>query len=342
MRKIASLLLCLLFLSGCTAIKEGSKKQYTATFLNLFDTVTTIVGYGESEAAFKELVSPVRDKLEHYHRLFDIYNDYEGIVGLKTVNDKAHIAPVKVEADLLNMLEDAKTYYTATKGAFNPAMGSILRLWHRAREDSLNDPENAYLPNYEELKGAAEHIDPGKIVLDKEKSTVFIADPKLKLDVGGIAKGWAVERVAKTAPKGLLISVGGNVYSTGPKNTKNDRGDSWTVGIANPKGEGNIERLSISSGSVVTSGNYIRNFKVNGKLYHHIIDPKTLFPGENWISVTVVCEDSGLGDALSTALFLMDKNKGQELLDKFGALAMWIDSEENKYYSSGFESLIKT
>ncbi len=337
MKKIISLLLCLMLLCGCSEILEPEQKQHTANFLNLFDTVTTIVGNAEDEEAFKELIQPIYDELEYYHQLFDIYEEYDGVSNIKTINDKAAVSPIKVDTAILDLLQDSKDYYVATNGVFNPAMGSVLRLWHDAREDGINDPENAYLPDADKLKAAAQHINPDNIILDRENSTVFISDPELKIDVGGIAKGWAVQRVCQNAPKGLLISVGGNVYATGPKNTD----EPWAVGIANPNGGENLHVLQIKNGSVVTSGSYHRAYAVDGKLYHHIVDPKTLYPSELWTSVSIVCDDSGLADVLSTSLFLVSQEEGQRLLDKFDAEAMWVDCEGNQYYSPKFKDLIR-
>ena len=339
MKRIALLILCVLLLSGCATPTGAVQKQYTATFLSLFDTVTTIVGKAESEEAFQAMVQPIRDELDRYHKLFDIYNEYDGMSNLKTVNDKAAVAPVYVDKAILDLLTDCITYYQATGGRFNPAMGSVLQLWHEAREDGRNDPQNAYLPDNNALQAAAAHMDPTKIIIDQEKSTVFFADPMIKLDVGAIAKGWAVERVCQQAPEGLLISVGGNVIATGPKDPS---GTPWAVGIQNPDGSNDyLHILNIRSGSVVTSGSYQRAYVVNGKLYHHIIDPSTLYPSEHWVSVTVVAEDSGLADVLSTSLFLLNREEGLALLEQFDAHAMWVDSNGNKYYSPGFQGLIR-
>ncbi len=333
------MLLCMLFLGGCAVQPENRQKQYTATFLSLFDTVTTVVGYAASEEAFEALVQPVREELDVYHKLFDIYHTYDGINNLKTVNDAAGTEPVVVDAEILALLADCKMYYEATDGRFNPAMGCVLSLWHEAREDGLDDPAHAYLPDDAALKEAAGHMNPDDIILDFEASTVFFADPELRLDVGGIAKGWAVERVCQTAPSGLLISVGGNVYATGAKDAD---GAPWAVGIRNPDDSGDyLHILNIKEGSVVTSGSYLRAYAVDGKIYHHIIDPDTLYPGEHWTSVTVVCADSGLADVLSTTLFLLDRESGQAVLSAYDAHAMWVDSHGNKFYSPAFRDLIR-
>ena len=339
-RFLSIVLLCTLLLSGCAGQEGKGLKQYNATFLTLFDTVTTIVGRAESEEAFTEMARKVHDELLIYHRLFDIYNDYEGVTNLKSVNDAAGIAPVTVDGQIIDLLLDCKKYYALTDGKVNVAMGSVLYLWHTARNDSINDPVHAYLPETEKLKAAAEHTDMEKLVIDREASTVFLSDPDMRLDVGAIAKGWALQRVCETAPEGLLISVGGNVCATGPKD---EAGTPWVVGVQDPEDTArNLHTLNIPRGSVVTSGDYQRRYWVGETEYHHIIDPDTLLPGTLWRSVTIVCDDSGLADALSTALFLLPMEEGRKLLDKCGAEALWVDRENNRFMSPGFEALIRT
>ena len=336
-RLICGLLLLSLLLSGCTGTVE--KKQYTATFLTLFDTVTTIVGKSESKEAFQETAQQIHDELLVYHQLFDIYQDYPGIVNLKTLNDRAGQGPVTVDGKIIALLLDCKAYYTLTEGRTNVAMGSVLRLWHEARNDGIDDPANAYLPERSALKATAEHMDLNAVVIDEAAGTVEITDPELRLDVGAVAKGWSVQRVAETAPEGLLISVGGNVCATGPK----EKDVPWVVGIQNPNpGEENLHTLYVTDFSVVTSGDYQRAYVVDGKLYHHIIDPDTLYPSAYWRSVSIICSDSGLADALSTALFLLPQQEGQALLEKSGAEAMWVDGNGEIYYSPGFQQYIRT
>ena len=335
------LLSLVLLLSGCSAgTKSTEQKQYTATFLTLFDTVTTIVGKAESEEAFSQKAQAVHDELLEYHQLFDIYNDYDGINNLKTVNDQAGIAPVKVDSRIIDLLLDCRTYYTLTNGRVNVAMGSVLNLWHEARNAGINDPANARLPDARALEEAAEHVDLDALVIDEAASTVYISDSEMRLDVGAVAKGWATQRVSETAPTGLLISVGGNVCATGPKD---DSGTPWIVGVQNPDGgDSYLHTVYVTGGSLVTSGDYQRNYVVDGTIYHHIIDPDTLYPSAYWRSVTIVCDDSGLADALSTALFLLPQEEGQKLLEECGALAMWVDKEGQIFCSPGFEELIRT
>ena len=230
-RLVSVLVLCALLLTGCAESKEPEKKQYTATFLTLFDTVTSIVGRAESEQAHMDTARAIHDELLIYHQLFDIYNDYEGLNNLKTVNDNAGIQPVVVDRAIIDLLLDCKAYYELTGGLVNVAMGSVLKLWHEARNDGINDIVNAYLPDSHKLVAAAEHTDFNAVVIDEAASTVFITDADTRLDVGAVAKGWSAQRVAEHAPEGLLISVGGNVCATGPKD-KN--GTPWRVGRAVP------------------------------------------------------------------------------------------------------------
>lgn len=339
-RLITGLLLLSLLLCGCSPAKKVEKKRYNATFLTLFDTVTTIVGFAENEEVFRETAQQVHDELLVYHQLFDIYNDYEGVVNLKAVNEQAGKTPVAVDARIFALLQDCKDFYMVSESKVNAAMGSVLKLWHQAREDGFNDPANAYLPKEEALRAAAEHMDFDKVILDPENQTVFFSDPAIRLDVGAVAKGWSVQRVCENAPSGLLISVGGNVCATGPKDEK---GTAWVVGVQNPDGgDSYLHTLAVTRGSVVTSGDYQRAYMVNGEIYHHIIDPDTLYPSRYWRSVTIVCEDSGVGDMLSTALFVLPQAEGQKLLDRYDAVALWVNANGEKFYSPGFEAIIKT
>ncbi len=337
MRRFLALALSLLLLAGCTP-GEPETKQYNATFLDVFDTVTTILGRDSSEEAFRETAQAVHDDLLHYHQLFDIYTDYEGVNNLKTVNDHPGEA-VPVDRAIIELLLDCREYHTLTGGKVNAALGGVLKLWHEARTDGINDPRNAYLPDREKLEEAAAHASWDCVLIDEAASTVTVTDPQLRLDVGAVAKGWAAQRVAENAPEGLLISVGGNVCATGPKD---ETGTPWVIGVENPDGGDYLHTLYLTRGSVVTSGDYQRNYAVDGQVYHHIIDPATLYPGKLWRAVTVVCADSGLADALSTALFLLPQHEGEELLKACNAEALWVAHDGNITYTNGFASIIRT
>ena len=337
-KRLFALLLAVLLLTGCSIPGTPARQRYTATFLDVFDTVTTIVGFAESEEAFTQSTQAIYQELLRYHQLFDIYNRYEGIVNLKDINDAAGGEAVQVDQDIIRLLKSCKEYYALSDGKVNAAMGSVLKLWHDARADAYDNPLNAYLPDQDALEEAAKHTNFDDVILDEANSTVRIADPALRLDVGAIAKGWATQRVAENAPAGLLISVGGNVCATGPKD-----GDApWVVGIQNPDGGDYLHTVYVETGCVVTSGDYQRTYPVDGKFYHHIIDPDTLYPSEYFRSVTIICGDSGLADALSTALFVMPLEEGLALAEKCGVEAVWVHPDGQRTYTPGFEKLIRT
>ena len=175
-RVCAAVVLCAL-LCGCAAApagEEGGQKRYEASFLTLFDTVTTMVGYADSQETFTAQAQQIHDELLEYHQLYDIYNDYDGMNNLKTVNDNAGIAPVEVDARILDMLEFSKELYEETGGRVNVAMGGVLSLWHDAREAGIEDPANAYLPDQDALEEAARHADWSNVVIDEEASTVYL------------------------------------------------------------------------------------------------------------------------------------------------------------------------
>lgn len=332
------LLAAAVLLSGCTLPGRQTAQRYTVTYLDVFDTVTTVIGFAESEEVFAQVARDIHDELLRYHQLFDIYNEYTGIVNLKNVNDAAGSEAVKVDPAIIALLSSCKEYCALTGGRVNAAMGSVLQLWHQARSEALADPAAARLPDRSALEEAAKHTDFDQVLLNEEESTVRIADPALRLDVGAIAKGWAAQQVAQNAPTGLLISVGGNVCATGPKAGN----EPWVVGIQNPAGDDYLHTVGISDGCVVTSGDYQRTYRVDGRDYHHIIDPDTLYPSAYFRSVTVICSDSGLADALSTALFVLPLAEGMALAAECGADAMWVTASGEITCTPGFQALIRS
>lgn len=339
MKRFFALCLSLgMLLSGC-AIHPIAKAPLNATYLDLFDTVTTIISTGQSEEAFRAEAEKIYNRLSVYHQLFDIYDTYEGINNLKTVNDQAGIAPVKVDPAIIDLLKTCKQYYSLTEGKVNVAMGSVLSLWHEARAAGLENPQNAKLPDKAALSTAAEHMDFARVEIDEEISTVFLSDKEMSLDVGAIAKGWALEKVAQSAPAGMLISIGGSVCVTGPKY---DDGTPWQVGVQDPDDSSQyLHTLRLSDKwAVATSGDYQRVYEVDGESYHHIIDPATQMPAKGFSSVTVVCADAALADALSTALFLLPPEEGKVLAKACDAHVLWVDSEGNQTMSENFESLL--
>ena len=332
MKRLLWLIGALLLLSGCGT----GLQRYEATYWDVFDTVTTVTGYAAGQAEFDAAAREIHDALLEYHRLYNIYESYDGLRNLKTVNDQAGIGPVPVDERILSLLQFAQTAWTETGSRVNAAMGSVLAHWHDAREQALEDPDRAALPDRSALEEAALHTDLSALELDLEAGTAFLTDPDMALDVGALAKGYAVEQVAAAAPDHFLISVGGNVCATGPK----PDGTPWTVAVENPDGGDFLKLLYAEDRSVVTSGDYQRYFELDGVRYHNIIDPDTLEPAAYWRSVTVVADSSAAADCLSTALFTLSQAEGQRLLDQWGAEALWIGRDGAQVMSPGFSAYL--
>ena len=336
MKKLICVMLCITLLSLSLCSCEGirlPKERFSATFYDQFDTVSTVIAYDDSQEAFDAHMEQFEARLKEYDHLYDIYNSYEGLINLKTVNETAAQAPVTVDSRIMDLLAFAGEAYTLTKGNTNVAFGAVLRLWHEARE-------NGSLPDDAALQAAAAHTDINNLVLDEDASTVYFADPLLQLDVGAVAKGYAVREVCRWAQENLwesaAVSIGGNVVTIGHKN---DDVTPWNILIESPyrEGEASAETVRVAGLAVVTSAENQRYFTVNGKSYSHIINKDTLYPSEYVASVSVICEDSALADALSTALFNMPIEEGKALIETIeGAEALWQTAEHSTQESSGW------
>ena len=191
-RMTAALLAAVLSLSllvGCKPKKELTR--YTTIFYDVFDTVTQVIAYCESEEEFNTQMQALHQDLIVYNQLYDIYNDYDGVVNVKTINENAGKAPVQVDDRILSMLELARQMYDLTSGKINIAMGSVLGIWHDYREAAEKDASEAdnTLPTQEELESAAQHCDINDLVIDEEAKTVYLSDPEMSLDVGSVGKG---------------------------------------------------------------------------------------------------------------------------------------------------------
>ncbi len=345
-KKIISIILLILILISLTGCGDKEPVRYQSEFIMLFDTVTRIVGYAKSKEEFTEYAQIIHDNLEEYHQLYDIYNDYEGINNIKTINDNAGIKPVKVDKKIIDLIKFSKDLYEKTNGKTNIAFGAVLSIWHEYRTIGIEDPANAALPSEEELRIASEHTNIEDIVIDEEHSTVFLSDPLMRLDVGAVAKGYATEQVSKIAKErgmnSALLSVGGNVRAINNNVTSNE---PWNVGIQNPDTQAEepvIKIVKLDDSSLVTSGDYERFYVVDGEKYNHIINPDTLYPAKYFTAISIICKDSGVADALSTAVFCMPFEEGLEFINSLPETeAMWIFSDTTIKYSDNFESFIK-
>lgn len=341
MKKFLSFVLIFVFAAGITSCGEnaGIKEKNTAVFYEYFDTVTEITAYGVPKELFYENCEKVRALLEEYHRLLDIYHSYEDMNNLHTVNRNAGKQATEVDKKLIDVLLYGKEIHKLTKGNTNIAFGAVTSLWHDARE------KGDTLPEKDALLEAAKHCNIEDIVIDTEKSTVYLRDGKMSVDIGALGKGYACEKAAELlislGAEGYAINIGGNIRVTGKKTED----EYWSAGIQNPdleSGKAYINTVYLEEYALVTSGSYMRYYTVDGKNYHHIIDPDTLYPEDTFLSVSVLCQSSALGDALSTALFNMSLEEGENLVKTLdNVYVLWVDKDKKVYYSDGFEEFIK-
>lgn len=330
--------------------KTPAVTRQTRTSFDYFDTVSYVFSYANDEPEkFNENADKVFEILEEYHVLFDIYRKYTDennveINTLYTVNKKAGKEAVVVDQKLIDFLLYAKKIHANTNGETNVMFGSVLKLWHNAREKA-SYLEETYIPSMEDLNNANEHTSIDLLEIDDENNTVFIKDEKARIDVGAIGKGYATEIAAKYLESigcnHYVLNIGGNIRIIGEKID----GTGWDTGITNPRRYTNADPkfslyINIKDTSCVTSGDYERYYTHEGKRYHHIIDKDTLMPAEYFASITILVKDSGLADALSTALFSMSYEEGKKLVDALeGVEVIWIDLEGTVTYTDGVQPI---
>ena len=348
--KILTAFLCLLALclsiAGCGTEVQQSKavEPKGKVYFSYFDTVSYIYDYsGDSAERFDNRSAEVSHILEEYHRLFDIYHEYEGINNLCTLNRLAGGEAIPVDEKLVTFLLYAKEMYALTSGQMNVMLGAVLQLWHECREAASDASIKAEIPTEQALQAASGHTGIELLEINEEEGTVRISDPEASLDVGALGKGYATEMAAEWLEAeeafGYVLNIGGNIRIIG---TRPD-GTGWKTGIRNPAdpdGEFALN-IRIADTACVSSGVYERFFVAEGKRWHHIIDPDTLYPAEWYSALTVITKDSALADALSTALFCMDYEESLSLVETLdGVEACWIFSDGEIRFSSGFEELI--
>ncbi|HHY81932.1 MAG TPA: FAD:protein FMN transferase [Clostridiales bacterium] len=338
----------LFFMVGCRTEKY---EKYSGSFFGSFDTYTTVVGYCRSQEEFDRYLDQIESRFMELHKLFDKYNNYEGINNIKTINENAGIKPVEVEQEIIDLIDFSKEWYARTGGKTNIAMGPVLEIWHDYFDMASYDPTDTAIPPIDELKKASALTDLDKVIVDKEKHTVYLAEKGMSLDVGAVAKGFATEIVAKEIEKAGfnsgILSPGGNIRIIGkPLDGKREK---WGIGIQNPDkpvvndAENTLDTLYINDAAVVSSGDYQRYYIHEGKRIHHIIDPDTLMPGENFRAVTVVAKDAGVADFMSTTIFLLTYEEGSELVNSLSGIeAVWVMPDMTLRFSDGMKDMLKS
>lgn len=206
---------------------------------------------------------------------------------------------VDVDEETFALLKAAYAFAELTEGTFDPTIGSLLELW-----GFQGNYENLRVPSKEEISKTLERVGYTNVHFDEKRMRVMLKNG-VKLDLGGIAKGYALERAKKIAlsfdPQATgFVEAGGDIVVVGPKFGKYP----WVIGVKNPRGEGIVGYIYLKSGAVATSGDYERYFEVDGVRYHHILDPKSGYPAQGVWSITVISEDAVTADVLATAGFV--------------------------------------
>ncbi len=280
---------------------------------------------------------------ELYSEIFSALEDIEQKMSLtiidseiNSVNAHSGISEVKVSSELFYVVSKALEFAKLSEGAFDPTIGAITSLWNIGKE-------NERIPLPKEISDALPLVNWKDVLLDEKEKSIFLLKKGMKLDLGGIAKGYAtdvaVELLQKYNVKRAIIDFGGNIYAYGHKDKKS--GTSWTIGIKNPLQEkSDYARFPLkvfaNDKAVVTSGPYERFFEQNGLQYHHILNPKTGYPTENDIaSVTILSDSALIADAFSTACFVLGKERAITFFEKeVESEIIIIDTKKNIYLTS--------
>ncbi|MCD8348400.1 MAG: FAD:protein FMN transferase [Lachnospiraceae bacterium] len=335
-RLLPLMLAAALLLPSLPVCAEEEKTSETGFFL---DTVITITLYGDTDSVAM-------------NGCFDLLDEYENMLS-RTVegSDVWNInhsggSPTEVSEETAYLIETALYYSELSDGAFDITITPLVELWDVQNKASQVSEEetteealaSGLIPSDEEIEEALSHID--YTAVSCVGTTVTLSDPDAEIDLGGIAKGYIAdcleEYLLSAGIESALINLGGNVQTVG---TKPD-GSSWKIGIQKPFGGSSdiITVVECTGESVVTSGTYERYFEVDGRIYHHILDPNTGYPADNGlVSVTILADSSTTCDALSTTCFVLGLEDGLELIESIdGVEALFITEDETMYRTSGF------
>jgi len=318
MKRYFKYIICVLILIVFLIITINSNKEYSK---NLFymDTYINIKINCNNKFKAEKALKEAEILFEDYHNLT---NRYDNNSELYLLNN--HEGEMKISEKLYELISYAYSWYSKTNGLFNINIGEVTDAWKKYRN------ERSGIPTEEQLDV---NVDINNIELLGNNT---VLNKGANIDLGGIVKGYVTKlvgvRFKELGIEDFIINAGGNVL-VGRKNNS-----SYKIGIESPLKDGNIYQIVRGNNiSVVTSGSYERFYEYGGKLYHHIINPYTLYPSEYMKSVTVISDDSALADILSTTLFLMPIEEGIEYLRNYSNVeAIWYSNDDNIIKSEGF------
>jgi thiamine biosynthesis lipoprotein len=300
---------------GLAVSAQADSNPEWAGHLSRFEFVETHMGssfkivlYSTDEPAARRASQSAFDRIAG---LDSVLSDYQPDSELSRLSEKAGGPPVPVSADLFDVLHRSKEYYDRTGGAFDVTIAPVGRLWRRARrERKLPDPST--------LAEALKLVGSDKMVLDPSKRTIQLTRPGMRLDVGGIAKGYAsqaaVDVLRRAGIDSALVAGAGDIVVSGaPPGT-----EGWTIGVAslNPADSGPVMYLLLKNAAISTSGDAERFVIIGGHRYSHIVNPATGRGVEDRASVTVIAPDGGAADALETSVYLLGPERGLKLIEE--------------------------
>ena len=267
--------------------------------------------------------------MQEMHRIDELMSPYKKDSELSLVNREAGDHPVKISRELFNLIERSLYFSRISHGAFDITFSSVGYMY---------DYREGIAPTDAEIKQALPGINYRHLILDRNASTIRFARKGMRIDLGGIAKGFAVDNsiaiLSKMGFHQALVTAGGDSRILGDKN-----GKPWMTGIRDPRKKGeSVVVIPLSDAAISTSGDYERYFMRDGVRYHHILNPKTGKSVHDTRSATVIGPDATTTDALSTTLFVLGWQKAMQLLKTLpGIDAVIIDSGGKLHYSSGLE-----
>lgn len=308
MKKAVVFALAVILCTAVIAVFAGYGRQYSESGFAL-DTAITITAYG------KNAKKAVREAFEETERIDRIMNAYSAESEIYAINSAPCGTCVKVSDEVFNLIKRSKEIFDKTDGAFDITVKPLADLWNIKSE-------NPVVPEKSSITNTLDSVGCKGIFLDEKNKTVMLEKEGMGIDLGGIAKGYAADRVSEILRdnnlKKALVDLGGNIVALGRKSFF----EKWKIGIQTPfadRGE-YFEIAEAENVSVVTSGSYERYFEKDGKIYHHILNPSTGYPAQSGVkSVTVICKNSADADALSTALYVTGAQRAAEFAEKFDA-----------------------
>lgn len=300
-------------------------QEYEIRIDRLFGTFVYQKALGNTAS---EALQAALQRMSEYEQELSFYRVSSAVSRL---NRLAGVAYTHMSRETMGLIQASKQISEQTDGLFDVTVAPLVKKW------GINTPEARVVPE-EELQAARQLVNYRDILLDEAAGAVKLRRQGQMIDLGGIAKGYIADRITELyreyGVESAILNIGGNVKVLGGK----PGGDPWSIGIAYPDShsERTVGALQIQEGSVVTSGGYERGFVAGGKLYHHILHPKTGCPVETDLkSVTVYASDSLTADAYSTPIYMMGLVEGAAFADSHGVEAVFINDRDEIYLTEG-------